>query len=80
MTAIPHAARALTSALGRFERASTRMLEAATGVGDSNDAASSFVELVKAKHQVKAGVAVIRFSDVMMEELLKIQSEPRRRD
>jgi hypothetical protein len=79
MTAIPHAARAITSAHGRFERASTRLLEAASGAGPGDDTVSPLVEMMQAKHQAKAGVAVIKFSDLMMQELLNIQSETRRR-
>jgi flagellar hook protein FlgE len=79
MTAIPHAARALTSALGRFERASTRTLEAATGVGDDTDIAATVVEMIEAKTQVKAAVAIVRFSDEMWKALLELQREERPR-
>lgn len=79
MTAIPHAARALTSALGRFERASSQVLEAATGVGASDDIATPLVEMIEAKTQARASIAVINFSDAMMAELLDMQSESHRR-
>lgn len=75
MTAIPHAAGALTSALGRFERASQRLLEAATGASDV-DIVTPLVEISEARHQAQAGLAMLRFSDAMMQTLLELQSEP----
>jgi hypothetical protein len=77
MTAIPHAAVALTSALGRFDAAATRAVEAATG---ANDVAmgEALVEMTEAKTQAKAGVAVIRFADEMWDALLSIGREPPR--
>lgn len=70
MTAIPHAVVALTSALDRFERASSRMLGAVTG--SDGDAGTALVDMTTAKTQAKAGVAVIRFSDEMYKALLDI--------
>lgn len=78
MTAIPHAARALTSAHGRFERASGRLLGAATGAGESDDLAEPMLEMIEAAHQAKASIAVIKFSDDMMAALLEMQSKRRR--
>ena len=78
MTAIPHAALALTSALDRFGHASARVLEAVTGADDS-DLGAALVEMTEAKTQAKAGVAVIRFSNEMYEALLEIGQEPQRR-
>ncbi len=79
MTAIPHAARALTSALGRFERASGRLLEAATGPGESDDIAEPLVEMMQAKHQAKASIATVRIADSMWQSLLNLQTGERRR-
>ena len=78
MTAIPHAALALTSALDRFGHASARVLEAVTGADDTGLGAA-FVEMSAAKTQAKAGVAVIRFADEMYQALLEIgrDSQPR---
>jgi hypothetical protein len=78
MTAIPHAALALTSALDRFGHASARVLEAVTGA-DDRDLGAALVEMTEAKVQAKAGVAVIRFADEMYEALLQIGQEPQRR-
>ncbi|MBX3428113.1 MAG: hypothetical protein KF779_00870 [Hyphomonadaceae bacterium] len=78
MTAIPHAALALTSALDRFGHASARVLEAVTGA-DDGDMGAALVEMTEAKAQAKAGVAVIRFADAMYEALLAIGQEPQRR-
>lgn len=78
MTAIPHAALALTSALDRFGHASARVLEAVTG-GDDAAMAEGLVEMTEAKTQAKAGVALIRFADEMYEALLEIGQEPQRR-
>jgi hypothetical protein len=78
MTAIPHAAVALTSALDRFGHASARVLEAVTGADDAA-LANGLVEMIEAKAQAKAGVAVIRFSDEMFEALIKIGQEPQPR-
>ncbi|QGZ96904.1 hypothetical protein [Terricaulis silvestris] len=74
MTAFPHAAEALTSALDRFGHASARVLEAVTGVGDA-DLGESLVEMTKAKVQAKASIAVIRFSDEMWDALVAIGKE-----
>lgn len=77
MTAIPHAAEALTSASGRFERASARLLEAASA-GGSDAMTSSLVEMTEAKVQFRAGVAVVRFADEMWDALLDLaKEEPR---
>ena len=75
MTAIPHAALALTSALDRFGHASARVLEAVTG-DDDVAMGDAFVEMTAAKMQAKAGVALIRFSDEMFDALLEIAKEP----
>ncbi|MGQ0533704.1 MAG: hypothetical protein ACT4OF_13585 [Caulobacteraceae bacterium] len=78
MTAIPHAALALTSALDRFGHASARVLGAVTGGGEG-DLGAALVEMSAAKTQAKAGVAAIRFADEMYKALLEIGQEPRRR-
>ncbi len=78
MTAIPHAALALTSALDRFGHASARVLEAVTGADDA-DLGAALVEMTEAKTQAKAGVAVIRFADEMYQALLEIGQQPQRR-
>ena len=78
MTAIPHAALALTSALDRFGHASVRVLEAVTGADDAT-MAEGLVEMAEAKTQASAGVALIRFADEMYEALLEIGQEPQRR-
>jgi hypothetical protein len=75
MTAIPHAALALTSALDRFGHASARVLEAVTG-GDDVAMGEAFVDMIEAKTQAKAGIAVIRFSDEMFAALMEIGHEP----
>lgn len=78
MTAIPHAAEALTSALDRFGHASSRVLGAVTGVSDA-DLGSALVDMSAAKAQLQAGVAVIHFSDEMWKALVEIVQEPRDR-
>ena len=75
MTAIPHAALALTSALDRFGHASARVLEAVTGA-DERDLGAALVEMSAAKTQAKASVAVIRFADEMWDALIEIGREP----
>jgi hypothetical protein len=78
MTAIPHAAQALTSALDRFELASVRVLGAVTGAEDENLGAA-LVDLSAAKTQVKASVTVVRFADEMWGALIAIGAEPQPR-
>lgn len=78
MTAIPHAALALTSALDRFELASVRVLEAVTG-SDEADPGAARVDMSAAKTQAKAGVAAIRFADKMWDALIEIGQEPEQR-
>jgi len=78
MTAIPHAAQALTSALDRFELASVRVLGAVTGAEDEN-LGTALVDLSAAKTQVKASVTVVRFADEMWGALIAIGAEPQPR-
>ena len=78
MTAIPHAALALTSALDRFGHASARVLEAVTGA-DEADLGAALVDMSAAKAQAKASVSVIRFADEMWDALVEIGREPRDR-
>jgi flagellar hook protein FlgE len=77
VTAIPHAAEALTSASGRFEFASARLLEAASGVGGP-DMAHALVEMSLAKTQFKAGIAVMRFADDMWDALIELAQDTKR--
>lgn len=76
MSAIPHAAEALTSASGRFEHASVRLLEAASGAADPAAMGAAIVDMAQAKMQFKAGLAVLRFSDEMYQALIDIAREP----
>lgn len=76
MTAIPHAAQALTSALDRFELASVRVLGAVTGADE--DLGAALAEMSAAKMQAKASVSMSRFADEMYEALLDIATEPKR--
>jgi hypothetical protein len=76
MTAIPHAALALTSALGRFELAGSRLLEAATGA--AGDQGAAIVDMIEAKAQFSAGVAVLSFSNEMWNALIELAREPQR--
>jgi hypothetical protein len=75
MTAIPHAAEALTSALDRFGHASSCLLGAVTGAGGS-DLGAALADMSEAKTQAKASVAVIRFVDEMWDALIEIGQEP----
>jgi len=77
MTAIPHAAQALTSALDRFELASVRVLGAVTGA-DDEDLGSALVAMSAAKMQAKASVMTIRFADEMWDALLELGRDPQR--
>ncbi|MEQ1619599.1 MAG: hypothetical protein ABL883_14790 [Terricaulis sp.] len=74
MTATPHAAKALTSALGRFENASGRWIEAAIGAGSADAQMSALAGIIQARAQVQATVAVQRFSDDMWDSVLELQS------
>jgi hypothetical protein len=78
MTAIPHAALALTSALDRFGHASVRVLEAVTGAGEA-DLGEGLVAMAEAKAQAQAGLAVIRFGDEMWRALMEIAQQPAER-
>jgi hypothetical protein len=74
MTAIPHAALALTSALDRFGHASARVLGAVTG-GDE-DLGAALADMSAAKAQAKASVAVVRVANEMWGALLEIGQGP----
>ncbi len=76
MTAIPHAAEALTSASGRFEQSSARLLEAASGL-DNAAMAEALTDMSAAKAQFKAALAVIRFSNEMWDALMDIARDKR---
>lgn len=76
MTAIPHAAKALTSAFGRLEQASLQLLGAVNGVAGYDNAEGALVDMMLAKTEVRANVAVIRFSDEMYRALLDVLSRP----
>lgn len=78
VTAIPHAALALTSALDRFGHASVRVPEAVTGDDDAG-AAEALADMMEARTQAKVGVALIRFADEMWDALLDIARESERR-
>lgn len=73
MTAIPHAAEALTSALDRFEQASSRLLGAVSGA-TSDDAGEQLVQISAARAQFSAGVALIHFSEEMWSALVEINT------
>jgi hypothetical protein len=73
MTAIPHAAEALTSALDRFDQASARLLGAVSGVDDS-DVGEQLVQISAARVQFSAGVALVHFSDEMWAALIDIKA------
>lgn len=75
MTAIPHAAEALTSALDRFGHASSRVLGAVTGVSEA-DLGAALVDMSAARTQAEASLAVVRFSDAMWRALVEIGQEP----
>ena len=75
MTAIPHAAEALSNASGRFERAGQRMLEAASGA-EGEDVGAAMADMISAKAHYKAGLAVVRFSNEMWGALLDINASP----
>ena len=73
MTAIPHAAEALTSALDRLDRANTRVLGAVSGAANE-DIGSALADASEARMQFRATVALIHFSDNMWSELTKIRA------
>jgi hypothetical protein len=73
VTAISHAAEALTSAYDRLEIASLRLLGAVNGVTEDADAGHPLVDMILAKTQARASIAVIRFSDDMLAALLDIR-------
>ncbi|MGE0741678.1 MAG: hypothetical protein AB7O98_10070 [Hyphomonadaceae bacterium] len=75
MTAIPHAALALTSALDRFDTASQQLIGAVTGAG--GDPGEAIAEMTMAKTQIRSCVAVLRFSDEMWSALVEIGQERR---
>lgn len=74
MTAIPHAAEALTSALDRFGHAATRVLGAVTGA--EGELGAALAQMSAAKTQAKASVAVIHFSDELFRALVEMAQEP----
>ncbi|MFT3728682.1 MAG: hypothetical protein QM759_12730 [Terricaulis sp.] len=73
MTAIPHAAEALTSALDRLDRANTRVLGAVSGAANE-DIGSALADASQARMQFRATVALVRMSDDMFKELMNIRA------
>ena len=76
MPAIPHAAKALTSAYDRLEHAGMQLLGAVNGAPGNDNAEAALVDMVFAKAEARANLAVIRFSDEMFGALLDILSKP----
>lgn len=76
MSAIPSPALALTSAFGRFERSSARVLDASIH-RDDGALAVALADQVAAKAEVKASVALVLFADEMWNALLEL-GVPRR--
>lgn len=69
MSATPSPALALTRAFGRLELSSARVLNAAHGDGDL---ATALAEQIEVKAQIRASIALVRFSDEMTKALLDI--------
>ncbi len=74
MTLLPAAIDALTGAAGRFERAGSRLLGAASG-GDAGDAVTAMVDMIQARAQFRAATATIQFSNEMWDALLQISRD-----
>lgn len=76
MTAIPHAAGVLTSALGRFERASMRRLEAAIGAGEDEEI-TPITATAGVQARARPGSGGAHFSEQLWEALIEEQSRDR---
>lgn len=68
MTAISAGLSSISAGFDRLDRAATRI--ARDGTGD--DLAASAVELLRARHDVRAGVAVVRAADEMTGTILDL--------
>ena len=64
----------LNSAVNRFNRASTQLLDATSG-DDKADAPGAIADMIEAKVQFGASVATVRMADDMMKALLDITSD-----
>jgi len=74
MSAIMTAAQAVSAAFLRLDRGAQNLQRGIAGV-DGADPGAGVVEMMAAKHQLSAGVSVVRIADAMMQELLKIQEQ-----
>jgi len=74
MDILATAASGLNSAVNRFNRASTQLLDATSG-DDKADAPSAIADMVESKAQFGASLATVRMADEMMKALLDITSD-----
>lgn len=74
MSATPSPALALTRAFGRLEPPGARVVNAAQGDGDLT---AALVEQIEVKTHILAALALVRFSDEMVRELLELGRDPR---
>ena len=74
MSAIATAAQAVSAAFLRLDRGAHTLQRGVAGV-DGADPAAGMIDMMEAKHQLSAGVSVVRIADAMMQELLKIQEQ-----
>lgn len=74
MTAIPNAAGVLTSALGCFERASMRRLEAAKGADEDDEIVTPISATTGVRARTRPGSGGAHFSDQLWEALIVEQS------
>lgn len=74
MTAIPHAAGVLSNALGRFERASMRRLEAATVAAEDDEIVTPVEAVTKTRARTRSGTGSVGFSDQVWSALIEAQS------
>ncbi len=74
MTAIPHAAGAPSSALGRFERASMRRLEAAIGAGEDEEI-TPVSATTGVQTRTRPGSGGAHFSDQLWKALIEAQAD-----
>ncbi len=73
MTAIPHAAGARSNALGRFERASMRRLEAAIGAGEDDEIVTPIAATTGVQARAGPGSSGAHFSNQLWGALIEEQ-------
>jgi hypothetical protein len=75
MKVLPAAQLAIANGFAQVDRAGQKLVNAVSGASD-DEPATAIGELIAGKTQAQAGLATVRISQEMLDELMKIGQEP----